>query len=64
MTDIEWTFDTNTPPFDYLKANYDIIQAIQQKHSELPMKSTVSWVKGHQLPCEKTRDKSIFVPHL
>jgi len=47
-TDIEWTFDTNTSPFDYLKADYDIIQAIQQKNSELPMESTVSWVKGHQ----------------
>jgi len=41
MTDIEWTFDTNTPPFDYLKADYDIIQAIQQKNSDLPMKLTV-----------------------
>jgi len=47
-TDIEWTFNTETSHFDYLKADYDIIQVIQQKNTELLMQSTISWVKGHQ----------------
>jgi len=47
-TNIEWTFDTKTSPFDYLKTDYDIIQAIQQENMELQMEPNVSWVKGHQ----------------
>jgi len=47
-TDIEWTFDINTSPFDYLKADYNIIQAIQEQNRKLPLELCVSWVKGHQ----------------
>ena len=38
----------NTPVFDFLKADYDILQGILQVIEELPLKITVHWVKGHQ----------------
>ena len=55
--DLEWTFDdTNTPVFDFLKANYDILQGILQVINKLPLPMMVCWVKGHQdhqKPCNK-----------
>ena len=54
---LEWTFDdTNTPVFDFLKANYDILQGILQVINELPLPMMVHWVKGHQdhqKPCNE-----------
>ena len=38
----------NTPVFDFLKANYDILQGILQVINELLLQMTVRWVKGHQ----------------
>ena len=47
--DLDWTFDNvNTPVFNFLKADYDILQGILQAINELPLKATVHWVKGHQ----------------
>jgi len=43
-TEIEWTFDIEMSPFDYLKADDDIIQAAQKKNKELPLELSVSWV--------------------
>jgi len=40
--------DTETSPFDKIKADYNIIQVIQQKNIELLMQSTISCVMGHQ----------------
>ena len=47
--DLDWTFDNvNTPIFNFLKADYDILQGILQAINKLPLKATVHWVKGHQ----------------
>ena len=55
--DLEWTFnDMNTPVFDFLKADYDILQGILQVINELPLPTMVHWVKGHQdhqKPCNE-----------
>ena len=55
--DLVWTFDNvNTPVFNFLKADYDILQGILQVSEELPLKVTVHWVKGHQdhhKPCHE-----------
>jgi len=37
-----------TSPFEYLKADYNIIQATQKQNRELPLESSISWVKSHQ----------------
>ena len=47
-TDIDWQFTKESSVFEYLKADYDIIQGIQKFRNSLPMPSSVSWVKGHQ----------------
>ena len=46
----------NTPVFDFLKADYDILQGILQAINELPLKATMRWVKGHQ-DCHKPHHK-------
>ena len=48
QTDTDWTYDTSTSVFDYLKADYDIIQGIQRYQDLLPIKTRISWVKAHQ----------------
>ena len=47
-TDIDWNYSFDTGVFDYLKANYNILQGIQSITKELPMKLSVMWIKGHQ----------------
>lgn len=47
-TDIDWHFNEESSVFDYLKADYDIVQGIQKLQSNLPLPASVSWVKGHQ----------------
>jgi hypothetical protein len=46
--DLEWTYGSDTSIFDYLKADYDILQGIQHEIANLPIASNISWVKGHQ----------------
>jgi len=46
--DIEWHPDIDSSVFDFLKADYDILQGIQRLSRNLPLKTSVRWVKGHQ----------------
>ena len=46
--DLEWNLDVTSSVFEYLRADYDILQGIQRLKDTLPIKSTVRWVKGHQ----------------
>ena len=49
VNDLEWNFNNiNTPVYDFLKADYDILQGILHVINKLPLKATVRWVKGHQ----------------
>jgi hypothetical protein len=48
IDDLEWTFNNDTSVYTYLKANYDILQGIQHEIANLPIASSVEWVKGHQ----------------
>jgi hypothetical protein len=49
INDLDWTFDdVNTPVYDFLKADYDILQGNLQVIHDIPLKTTVRWVKGHQ----------------
>ena len=49
VNDLEWNFNNiNTPVYDFLKADYDILQGILHVIDKLPLKATVRWVKGHQ----------------
>ena len=49
VNDLEWNFNNiNTPIYDFLKADYDILQGILHVIDKLPLKATVQWVKGHQ----------------
>ena len=47
-TDVDWQFTKESSIFEYLKANYDIVQGTQKLRGYLPMPSSVSWIKGHQ----------------
>jgi hypothetical protein len=42
------TFTNDTSVYTYLKADYDILQGIQHEIANLPIASSVEWVKGHQ----------------
>ena len=42
MSDIKWQYNAETSIFDYLKADYDIVQGIQKLQSHLPLKESVS----------------------
>jgi hypothetical protein len=46
--DLKWQYGDNTAIFNYLKSDYDLLQGIQRKISNLPIRSSISWVKGHQ----------------
>jgi hypothetical protein len=46
--DLKWQYGDNTAVFNYLKSNYDLLQGIQREISNLPIRSSVNWVKGHQ----------------
>lgn len=51
--DLKWTFGTHTSVYDYLKPDYDILQAINGERAvtleeEELIQPNVSWVKGHQ----------------
>jgi hypothetical protein len=48
IDDLEWTFNNDTSVYTYLKADYDILQGIQHEIANLPIASSVEWVKGHQ----------------
>ena len=47
-TNVDWQFTEESSVFEYIKANYDIVLGIQKLRGNLPMLSSVSWVKGHQ----------------
>jgi hypothetical protein len=46
--DLKWTFNSETSVYDFLKSDYDILQGIQYQCVNLPIASTVTWVRGHQ----------------
>jgi hypothetical protein len=46
--DLKWHYGDSTAVFNYLKFDYDLLQGIQREISNLPIPSSVSWVKGHQ----------------
>jgi hypothetical protein len=46
--DLKWQYGNNTAVFNYLMSDYDLLQGIQCEISNLPIRSSVSWVKGHQ----------------
>jgi hypothetical protein len=46
--DLKWTFNSETSVYNFLKSNYDILQGIQYQRANLPIASTVTWVRGHQ----------------
>ncbi len=48
IDDLEWTFNNDTSVYTYLKADYNILQGIQHEIANLPIASSVEWVKGHQ----------------
>jgi hypothetical protein len=48
VDNLEWTFNNDTSVYTYLKADYDILQGIQHEIANLPIASSVEWVKGHQ----------------
>ena len=42
VNDLEWNFNNiNTPIYDFLKADYDILQGILHVIDKLPLKATV-----------------------
>ena len=47
-TNIDCWLTKESSVFEYLKADYDIVQGIQKFRDSLPMPSSMSWVKGHQ----------------
>jgi hypothetical protein len=47
-TDIDWEYSIETSVYDYLKADYNILQGIQSVTQELAIKPMIKWVKGHQ----------------
>jgi hypothetical protein len=46
--DVEWNFDQQTAVYDYLKADYDILQGIKTMIAALPLTTNIGWIKGHQ----------------
>jgi hypothetical protein len=57
--DLEWDFTTDSAVFDYLKADYDILQGITSEIELLPIHVSVRWVKGHQDDTTEWDDLSI-----
>jgi hypothetical protein len=49
VDDLDWYFDINTSVYDYLKPDYDILQAINHSLDRIPMRCNIQWVKGHQI---------------
>jgi hypothetical protein len=48
IDDLEWTFDLQTSVYDFLKSDYDILQAINHEIAQAPIRPNIRWVKGHQ----------------
>jgi hypothetical protein len=48
INDLELTFNLQTLEYDFLKFNYDILQAIKHEITQAPIQPNIWWVKGHQ----------------
>jgi hypothetical protein len=48
IDDLKWTFDSRNSVYDFLKSDYDILQAINHKIAQVPIWPNIWWVKGHQ----------------
>ncbi len=41
IDDLEWTFNLQTSVYDFLKSNYDILQAINHEISHAPIRPNI-----------------------
>jgi hypothetical protein len=48
VQDTDRHYDDQTAVYDFLHADYDILQGIKATRARLPIKTSVGWVKGHQ----------------
>jgi hypothetical protein len=48
IQDTDRHYDDGTGVYDFLHADYDILQGIKATRARLPLKTSVAWVKGHQ----------------
>jgi hypothetical protein len=45
---MEYKLDLMSSAFDFIRADYNILQGIHRMSAHLPLTSTIRWVKGHQ----------------
>jgi hypothetical protein len=48
INDANWTLDLQTSVYNFPKADYDILQAINYKITQAQIHPNIQWVKGHQ----------------
>jgi hypothetical protein len=49
VDDLDWYFDGNTSVYNFLKPDYDILQAINRHLDLMLIRCNIQWVKGHQI---------------
>jgi hypothetical protein len=59
VTDINWTINPQTPTFDLLSPDFDILQAIQETVRALPIQIKVFHVKGHQARTKRWEELNV-----